>query len=109
VPIVLQTRPNKLKWSAKALLCFLAIGSLLVAMAMEASPSFHKFVHQDADSAGHSCIATMLAAGQVLSTGAPDVLPILAFAVFVLVLLESLRPHIERDLRLPVGRAPPLV
>jgi hypothetical protein len=78
-------------------------------MAMEVSPSFHKLIHHDADSAGHSCVATMLAAGQVLSTGAPDVLPILACAVFVLVTIKFLRPHIERDLRLPVGRAPPLV
>ena len=78
-------------------------------MAMEASPSLHKLIHHDADSAEHSCIATMLASGHVVSAGAPDVLPILAGAVFVLVLLESVRPHIERDLRLPVGRAPPLV
>jgi hypothetical protein len=105
----LQSRPNKLKWSAKVLLCFLAISSLLLAIAMEASPSLHKLIHRDADSAEHSCIATMLAAGQVLSTGAPDVLSILACAIFVLVLVEFLRPHFERDLRLPIGRAPPLV
>ena len=78
-------------------------------MAMEASPSLHKFIHHDADSAEHSCVVTMLAAGQVLSTGAPDVLPVLACAVFVLVVIEFLRPLFERDLRLPVGRAPPLV
>jgi len=100
---------NKLKWSAKALLCFLAISGLLLAMAMEASPSLHKLIHHDADSADHSCFVTMLASGQVLATGAPDVLPILACAVFLLVLVEFLRPHFERDLRLPVGRAPPLV
>jgi len=51
----------------------------------------------------------MLASGQVLLAGAPDILPILACAIFVLVLVEFLRPHFERDLRLPVGRAPPLV
>ena len=76
---------------------------------MAACPSLHKLVHRDADSADHTCIATMLASGQVLSTGAPDALPIFACAVFVLVLVEILRPHFERDLRLPVGRAPPLV
>jgi uncharacterized protein (DUF2062 family) len=105
----LQSRPNKLKWSAKALLCFLAISSLLLAIAMEASPSLHKFIHRDADSAAHICIVTMLASGQVHSTGAPGVLPILVCAVFLLVIVEFLRPHCERDLRLPVGRAPPLV
>ena len=78
-------------------------------MAMEASPSLHKLIHRDADSAGHTCIVTILASGQVLSTGVPTVLPVLACAIFVLVLVEFLRPHFERDLRLPVGRAPPLV
>jgi hypothetical protein len=109
VQVVLQSQKNKLKWSAKALFCVLAMGSLLLATAMEASPALHKLIHRDADSKGHSCAATTLARGQVLSAGAPNVLSILAGVVFVSVILEFFRPQFERDLRLPVGRAPPLV
>jgi hypothetical protein len=107
--VALQSRKNRLKWLAKASLCFLAIGSLLLSMAMAGSPSLHKFVHKDADSPEHSCLATIIAGGQVLSTQAPDVVPILVCAIFVLVVAEFLLPHSERDLRLPVGRAPPQV
>ena len=105
----MQSRKNRLKWLAKALLCFLAIGSLLLSIAMGASHSLHKFFHQDADSPGHTCIATIIASGQVLSTQAPNVLPVLVCAIFVLVVAEFLILHSERDLRLPIGRAPPQV
>lgn len=107
IAIGLQLRKNKLRWLAKALLCFLVMGNLLLSAAMASSPALHKFIHHDADSEGHTCLATIIANGHVLSTQEPTELLILICAVFVLVLAESLLPHFERDLRLPIGRAPP--
>ena len=81
----------------------------LFSLALAVSPSLHHFFHHDSDSPEHTCIVTIIASGQVLSTHETGALPIAVCVLFVLVVPEFLLPNLERDLRLPIGRAPPLV
>jgi hypothetical protein len=105
----LQVRRHKLIRAARTLICVLAVGHLLFASALAASPELHKRVHHDADSAGHDCFATLLSHGQIISGDA--VVALVTGAIF-LVFLTSVVPPLpfgRLDLLLPAGRAPPLV
>jgi hypothetical protein len=93
---------------AKAHISGLALVLFLFSLALTLSPSLHHFFHHDSDSAGHTCIVTIIASGQVLSTHATSELPILVCALLLLVVSDFLLPYHERDLRFPIGRAPPL-
>lgn len=104
-----RSYPDGLPWWAKTALCVLVAASLLLSLAMAASPALHKFFHEDADSAEHACAATLIASGQVLLVPEPDVFVALVRMVFFLAAAGLLLPHGQRDLQLPVGRAPPQV
>ena len=94
---------------ARALVCLWAIGQLLFSTALAASPSLHKFFHHDSDSPSHECLATVIAQGQMHSSPGPLIVLALPVVFLVLVIFEPLLPQSQRDLRLPAGRAPPLV
>jgi hypothetical protein len=86
----------------------LLAGLVLLLNAMAASPALHELIHKDADSASHSCAATLFAHGHVESA-ACDVLAVLP-TTFV-----ETTPHLEFSpfstaiKNLPPGRAPPSV
>jgi len=94
---------------ARAVVCLWVIGQLLFSAALAASPSLHRLFHHDADSPSHQCLATVMAQGQMDSSPLPLIIPALPVILVVLVILEPLLPQAQRDLRLPAGRAPPLV
>ena len=105
---VLQHVKSKLNRFDKPVLAVLLIGLLLLLNAMAASPALHELIHKDADSASHSCAATLFAHGHVESA-ACDV-PVFLPATFV-----ETSPHFEFFVfstaikNLPPGRAPPAV
>ena len=83
------------------------VAMILLLNAM-AAPALHELIHRDADSASHSCAATLFAHGHVESA-ACDVPVVLS------VTLVETTPHLEFFLfstaidNLPHGRAPPSV
>jgi hypothetical protein len=105
----MQLKQNRFLRQAKGPISGLAMVLLLFSSALAASPSLHHFFHSDSDSPAHTCLVTMLAHGQVLSSEAGVAVALVVAAVLVLVVLETSVPLSERDLRLPAGRAPPLV
>jgi hypothetical protein len=107
--IVLQAQRNKLIRAARALICVLVAGLLLLSSAMVTSPELHKWLHHDADSPGHECFVTLLSHGQIMSG---DAVVALVTGAVLLVFLTSVIPPLQfgrLDLLLPAGRAPPLV
>ena len=105
---VLQHTKSRLNCSGKPVLAVLLIGLVLLLNVMAATPALHELIHKDADSASHSCAATLFAHGHVESAACdvPVVLP---------VTLVETTPHLEFFLfstaidNLPHGRAPPSV
>ena len=93
---------------ARAVVCLWAIGQLLFSTALAASPSLHKLFHHDADSPSHQCLATVIAQGQMHPSPLPLIILAWPVILLALVILESLLPQSQQDLRLPAGRAPPL-
>jgi len=71
------------------------------------SPQFHRWLHPDADSAGHQCAITAIHHGQ-LSLGdiSPPSVAFIAPSIFVLPSL-SLPEYSSFDYRLSSSRAPP--
>jgi hypothetical protein len=104
----LQHVKSKLDRFGKPVLAVLLIGLVLLLNVMAATPALHELIHKDADSASHSCAATLFAHGHVESAACdvPVVLP---------VTLVETTPHLEFSLfgtaidNLPHGRAPPSV
>jgi hypothetical protein len=90
----------------KPLLAVLLIGLVLLLNAMAAAPALHELIHKDADSASHSCAATLFVHGHVES--AVCAVPVILPATFI----EN-TPYLEFSLfrstieNLPLGRAPP--
>jgi len=104
----LQHAKSKLNRFGKPALALLLVWLVLLLNAMAAAPALHELIHRDADSAGHSCAATLFAHGYVESAvcDVPAVLP----ATFV-----EAAPRLTffvfsaRIDNLPPGRAPPPV
>jgi hypothetical protein len=94
---------------AKSALCVLAVAQLLFSSILSSSPWLHKVVHHDSDSPSHHCLATLMANGQVDQADANPVLTATPVVFLVAQTIEPLLSESQRDLRLPSGRAPPLV
>jgi hypothetical protein len=86
----------------------LLIAFVLLVNAMAASPALHELIHKDADSASHSCAATLFAHGHVDSAACdvPVVVPTTFVETTPIVPTCFFSPAIEN---LPPGRAPPTV
>lgn len=83
------------------------IASLVAAVAADANPKFHRWLHKDADTANHCCLVTLLANGKI---SAPATAAILAFVAELI--LQAPMPAVERPLsrflwRASLARAPP--
>jgi hypothetical protein len=100
---------NRILRPAKALVSGLAMVFLLFASTLAVSPSLHHFFHHDSGSDTHSCLVTLLANGQVVSADGFVAVAFFVPAMLFLASPEAPSPSPERDLRLPAGRAPPLV
>ena len=72
-----KSRPPQcfLSLSLRAAVAGLLIAHFLVIAAMEASPAFHEWIHQDADHDDHDCAVTLFAHGSV-DASAPPVLAV---------------------------------
>jgi hypothetical protein len=101
-------QPNRFARQAKAGICGLAMVLLLFSLALAASPALHHYFHSDSNSPAHTCLATLLAHGRVLSSEASVAVAFVVLAILLLVVFKAPVPPCERDLRLPAGRAPPL-
>jgi hypothetical protein len=92
----------------KSLVAVLLVGLVLFVAALASSESLHKFIHSDADEAGHECAVTLFAHGHVDSTTCD--IPLVAPTIRV-----ETTPHLEFFVfsstieNLPPGRAPPSV
>jgi hypothetical protein len=103
---VLQHRKSNLIHRGKPVLAALLIGLVLLLDAMAAAPALHELIHKDANEAGHECVVTLFAHGQVESAACD--IPVILPAAFV-----EAAPLVESSFsgttieNLPPGRAPP--
>jgi hypothetical protein len=94
--------------SGKPALSGLLVALVLLLNALAASPALHELIHKDADQAGHACVVTLFAHGQVDSVSGE-----VAVAV-PLALIETTPSSIfsvpsTSIQNLPPGRGPPAV
>jgi hypothetical protein len=94
------------KRRGKGLFSLLALGLYLFVSALASSSELHRFVHHDADSPQHHCIATVLANGQVDTLPTVVLVPVPVVALAEPPLVEFL-PSTSVRSWLPPGRAPP--
>jgi hypothetical protein len=90
-----------------------ALSGLLVALvlalnALAAAPTLHEIIHKDAGQAGHSCVITLFAHGQVDSASIDVAVaaPTVAIETTPSIIFSVPSAAIEN---LPSGRAPPAV
>jgi len=92
--------------SGKPVLSGLLVALVLLLNALAASPALHELIHKDADQAGHSCVVTLFAHGQVDSASGdvPVAVPLTLIETTPSSIFSVPGTAIEN---LPPGRAPP--
>ena len=93
--------------SGKPALSGLLIALVLLLNALAACEPLHKLIHHDADEAGHECVVTLFAHGQIdsASCDVPVVVPIALVETTTSVIFSVPSTAIKN---LPPGRAPPI-
>ena len=86
----------------------LLVALVLLLNALAASPALHELIHKDAEQAGHSCVVTLFAHGQIDSASGdvPLAVPIASIEATPSIIFSVPSTAIET---LPPGRAPPVV
>jgi len=77
--------------------------------ALTVSPELHRWLHQEADSAGHACLVTQLRQHSLLVGVAPVVAPLLVLTQTATVESPEVQFLPSGDYRLSPSRAPPLI
>lgn len=93
--------------SGKPALSGLLIALVLLLNALAACEPLHKLIHHDADEAGHECVVTLFAHGQIdsASCDVPVMVPVSLVETTPSVIFSVPSTAIEN---LPPGRAPPV-
>lgn len=89
-----------------------ALGVLLCALvlllsALAASPSFHQWLHHDADNPDHECAVTLFSSGHVNAASLVPVAVVVIVFFAVLALLPQDFVPASADYRFSSSRAPP--
>jgi hypothetical protein len=84
------------------------VALVLLLNALAASPALHELIHKDADRAGHACVVTLFAHGQVdlADCDVPVAVPAASIETVPSIIFSVPSTAIEN---LPPGRAPPAV
>jgi len=94
--------------SVKTGLALLGISIVLLLSVFGASPSLHKLIHHDADSADHHCAITFFTHGKVaLASGAQSLAVVIVIFGGVALLADNFIPS-STDYCFSASRAPPV-
>ena len=85
----------------------LMLGLWLVTFAMTVSPQLHRWLHDDAQSAGHHCLVTQLQQGPLLAGLAPALMPSAPLMAVPAPGFPEFQFFSDFDYRLSPSRAPP--